>query len=231
MKNIFLTSVLALFGAALAAPDVSHSPIEKRHGCLTDGAAHKIVHRWIDIFEGRLDLLDKTVTNHITVEDESVSFLFGLPPGPYAVGKKGLKDSVQYSLSQPGTKNLKIKSLIILHDCDTISFRYQITQQNTGLDPNSWVTYSWPPFLSIFSSPTAATASVGAPPDKANVPERSTAKAGDPIAYKGTDILEIQKGTGLIKRAYTSADYLRLIYQLGVKLCFQKDAPQPVCSA
>lgn len=137
MKNIFLTSVLALFGAALAAPDVSFSNIEKRHGCLTDGAAHKIVHRWIDIHEGKLDLLDKTVTNHITVEDEQVNFLFQLPPGPYAVGKKALKDTIEFSLSQPGYKNLKIKSLIILHDCDTISFRYKITEENTGLDPTS----------------------------------------------------------------------------------------------
>ena len=137
MKNIFLTSVLALFGTALAAPDVSHSTIEKRHGCLTDGSAHKIVHRWIDLHAGQYDLLDKTVTNHITVEDESINFLFQLPPGPYVRGKEALKGSIEYSLSQPGYKNLKIKSLIILHDCETISFRYKISQENTGLDPAS----------------------------------------------------------------------------------------------
>lgn len=137
MKNILLTSLLALFGTALAAPDVSHAAIEKRHGCLTDASAHKIVHRWIDLHEGQLDLLDKTVTNHITVEDESINFLFQLPPGPYAVGKEALKGTLEFSLAQPGYKNLKIKSLIILHDCETISFRYKITQENTGLDPLS----------------------------------------------------------------------------------------------
>ena len=60
---------------------------------------------------------------------------------------------------------------------------------------------------------------------------RRSAKAGDPVRYKGIDILEIKKGTGLIRKAITSADYLFLIYYSGVKLCFQKDAPQPVCSA
>ena len=137
MKNILLTSLLALVGTALAVPEVSHSTIEKRHGCLTDGAAHKIVHRWIALHEGHLDLLDKTVTDHITIEDESVNFLFQLPPGPYAVGKAALKDTLEFSLSQPGYRNLKIKSLLILHDCDTISFRWESTQENTGLDPAS----------------------------------------------------------------------------------------------
>lgn len=155
MKNILLTGVLALFGTALAAPDTSLSTIEKRHNCLTDGAAHKIVHRWIDLHEGRLDLLDKTVTNHVTIEDESINFLFSLPPGPYAVGKKALKETLEFSLSQPGYKNLKIKSLIILHDCDTISFRYKITQENTGKDPNSWV------YPSPFDSGTVASKSLG----------------------------------------------------------------------
>lgn len=60
---------------------------------------------------------------------------------------------------------------------------------------------------------------------------RSTDKAGDLVRYRGTDILEIKKGTGLIRKAYTSADYLLFFYTAGLKLCFQKDAPQPVCSA
>jgi hypothetical protein len=50
----------------------------------------------------------------------------------------------------------------------------------------------------------------------------STAKAGDIIAYKGIDILEIEKGTKLIKKAITSADYLWLLWHSGVKVCFQK---------
>lgn len=137
MKNILLTSILALFGTALATPDVSYSTIEKRHGCLTDGAAHKIVHRWMALFEGHLDLLDKTVTNHITVEDESINFLFGFPPGPYVVGKDNLKEAIEFSQSQPGFKNQKFKSLLILHDCETISFRWESTQESTGLDTTS----------------------------------------------------------------------------------------------
>lgn len=138
MKNILLTSVLALFStAAFAVPEVSYSNIEKRHGCLTDGSAHKLVHRWIALHEGQFDLLDKTVTNHITVEDESINFLFQLPPGPYVKGKEALKSVLEYSLSQPGYRNLKIKPLVVLHDCDTISFRWEATQENTGKDPNS----------------------------------------------------------------------------------------------
>ena len=138
MKNILLTTVLALFGTgALAVPEVSYSNIEKRYGCLTDGSAHKLVHRWIDLHEGQLDLLDKTVTDHITVEDESINFLFQLPPGPYVVDKEALKSTLEYSLSQPGYRNLKIRPLVVLHDCDTISFRWESTQENTGKDPNS----------------------------------------------------------------------------------------------
>lgn len=49
---------------------------------------------------------------------------------------------------------------------------------------------------------------------------RSTAKAGDIFTYKGIDILEVKKGTELIRKAITSADYLFLIYFSGVKLCF-----------
>lgn len=58
-----------------------------------------------------------------------------------------------------------------------------------------------------------------------------TAKAGDPILYKGIDILEVQKGTKLINKAYSSSDYLPRFFAAGIKICFQKDAPQPVCSA
>jgi hypothetical protein len=63
-----------------------------------------------------------------------------------------------------------------------------------------------------------------------NVITFSTAEAGDLITYKGIDILEIEKGTKLIEKSISSSDYLVLIYHSGVKLCFQKDAPKPVCS-
>lgn len=138
MKHIFVTSLLALFSTlALSAPEANPPSLEKRHGCLSDKSAHKIVHRWIALHEGHIDLLDRTVTNHVTVEDEQINFLFSLPPGPFAIGKEALKGTLEFAKAQTGTKNLKIKSLLILHDCETISFRWQATQENTGLDPTS----------------------------------------------------------------------------------------------
>ena len=59
----------------------------------------------------------------------------------------------------------------------------------------------------------------------------STAKVGDKILYKGTDILLLKPGTRLIEHVYTSADYIKEIYQKGIKLCQQKNPVQnPVCA-
>jgi len=199
MKSSIFTGLLALFcTVVLAAPEANPAKSKvdpKRHGCLSDGDAKTIVQRWISLFEGKTDQLDRAVTKGVTLEDEQVNFLFNLPPGPYAVGKEAFRGVLDFNKSQVGSKDLNIEALLILHDCDTISFRWQAKSVATGLDRNA------------------------------------TAKAGDLITYKGIDILEVEKGTKLIKKAITSADYLFLLYLSGTKICFQKDAPNPVCSS
>jgi hypothetical protein len=141
MKLTIFTSLLALFCTVVfAAPEANptnQKGAHKRHGCLTDADARKIVNRWMSLFEGQTDLLSQTVTKGIILEDEEVNFLFTLPPGPYAVGREALRGVLNFAKSQVGSKNLNIESLLILHDCDTISFRWQSTAQATGLDPNS----------------------------------------------------------------------------------------------
>ena len=59
----------------------------------------------------------------------------------------------------------------------------------------------------------------------------STAKVGDPIFYKGTDLLIVKPGTHLIQHVYTSGDYIKEIFQKGIKLCFQRNSlTNPVCA-
>ncbi len=51
----------------------------------------------------------------------------------------------------------------------------------------------------------------------------STANAGDPIRWKGTDVHFIKKGTYLIEKAVTSQDWFWLLYCSGAKVGFQKN--------
>lgn len=208
MKLIFFTRVLPLLSLALSTGNASptdaspakdhHSEDEcHHHHCLSDHDAHEIVDRWISIFEGQLHVINETVTDDIALEDESVNFLFGLPSptGPYVLGKEGLRGTAAFANSGSGTKNRHFEPLIIVHDCDTVVFRWQATVESTGLDPNS------------------------------------TSKAGDIIEFKGIDILEVEPCTKLVKASFSSVDYLPFLYQAGTKICFQKDAPEPVCSS
>lgn len=145
-KLIFLTRLLTLFftialSTANANPTYGHKGKDDCHphsGCLSDHDAHEIVNRWIALGEGQTDLIDQTVTDDITVEDESISFLFNLTiPGPYVVGKEAFRSTLEFAKSQVGIRNTNYEPLLILHDCDTISFRWQATAENTGLDPLS----------------------------------------------------------------------------------------------
>jgi hypothetical protein len=152
MKSFIVTSLLALFCiVVLAAPEANptkqdggnkgHSYLSdgghKRHGCLSDRAVHKIVQRYVSLGEGSIDLLDQVVTEDVIFEDEQVNFTMELPPGPYAVGKEAVRRILEFVHSQSGFKTIKIEPLLIVHDCDTISFRWQSTLEATGLNPNS----------------------------------------------------------------------------------------------
>ncbi len=152
MKSVIVTSLLALSGIVVfAAPEGNpakqhggnkcHSYVSdgdnKRHGCLSDRAVHKIVQRYISLGEGSIDLLDQIVTEDVTFEDEQLSSILNLPPGPYAVGKEAVREILEVGQTQSTFKNTKIEPLLIVHDCDTISFRWQSTSEATGLNPNS----------------------------------------------------------------------------------------------
>lgn len=146
MKLLFLISLITLFyTVVLSAPEANSTNDDDdyegrhgHHGCLSDRAARKIVDRWTSLLEGQIDLLDRTVTDDISYEDESVNFLFNsTQPGPFIVGKQTFRRRLEVGVAQVGTTNLNFEPLLILHDCDTISFRWQATAQNTGLDPGS----------------------------------------------------------------------------------------------
>jgi hypothetical protein len=59
----------------------------------------------------------------------------------------------------------------------------------------------------------------------------STAKIGDKIIYKGTDLLILDPHSHLIQRVHTWADYFKETSQKRIKICFQRDSTQsPVCA-
>lgn len=152
MKFLLITSLLTVLfsvvvlSAPEAVPNKKHDDDDgrdgRRHrsGCLDDRAARSIVDRWTSLFEGDLDLLDRTVTDDVTLEDETVNFLFpppALPPSPFVRDKAGLRRTLEFVAADVTIRNRKFEPYIIVHDCDTISFRFQASAESTGLDPNS----------------------------------------------------------------------------------------------
>ncbi|KAI9815232.1 MAG: hypothetical protein M1827_002712 [Pycnora praestabilis] len=205
MKSLHIFSFVFVFLSAivLSSPnandhdDDDNDGRRQRWGCLSDQDANRIVKRWYSIFEGQVELVNRTVTDDFTFEDETINFFFPQyfpPTGPYVTSRTSFIQTLQPT-GPPGVENITFTVIAMVHDCNTISFRWQYNGIDTGLDPTS------------------------------------TAKAGDLVTYKGIDYLEIQTSTRLIQLGYSSSDWLREIYFAGSKICFQRDAPEPVCDS
>ncbi|TKA78785.1 hypothetical protein B0A49_00817 [Cryomyces minteri] len=179
---------------------------ENQHpiNCLSDQTAHEILSRWIGLRSNDpttpvyADIVEKTLANDITVEDETVNFFFFSPDfvGPYITNKTTYVtlQNVAFQTSQTASPSIT-QEVPLRHDCSSITFRWLYSATINKVVPGS------------------------------------TANIGDPVLYKGTDLLIVDAQTQLVQHVYTSADYIRETYQKGLKICYQKDAGQtPVCA-
>jgi hypothetical protein len=89
-------------------------------------------------------LVDKTVTDDITLEDETISFFFFFDvPGPYSTGKQQLISNFNFSRSDRTTSPPVPAPVIPLrHDCDSITFRWLVTDEIDLVVPIRYVAVS-----------------------------------------------------------------------------------------
>ncbi|KAI9804895.1 MAG: hypothetical protein M1833_006198 [Piccolia ochrophora] len=131
-------TVLAIASVVVATNNKDDDGRHSRHRCLTDREARKITDRWIRLNVYELDLLDRTVTDDFSVEDETISFFFPCdfpPTGPYVTSKAALLTTLENR--PPGVTTFGYDVLIIFHDCNSIAFRWQHNGETDGKDPTS----------------------------------------------------------------------------------------------
>ena len=106
---------------------------EGHPNCLCDEDASDIVSRWVTLHTtdpttpAYASLAASTLSEDITVEDETVNFFFfpTMAAGPYVTNSTTfiIFQAVAYEGSQTGTPTIS-PEIPILHDCDTITFRW-----------------------------------------------------------------------------------------------------------
>ena len=132
-----LISFLLLVATAIATPNNGWGHDHSRgHRCLSDQSANNIVSRWIALHASDpttptyRQIADQTLTDDVTVEDETVSFFFfpANPTGPYTTNKTSLigllTNAFQTSVNTVPSITLEIP---LRHDCDSITFRWIIS--------------------------------------------------------------------------------------------------------
>lgn len=144
-------STASLVIAALAAP-ILGTPVENRgYGkkCLTDEEATGIVKLWSAAFGGSVEAARKVAAENIEVYDNTVNFLFnmtidtpyikGIDNGGSTTAPPGM---VQVASSPKPHYDAKFEVITMLHDCDSISFRWRFVGKSAGVDPTSYVPLS-----------------------------------------------------------------------------------------
>lgn len=115
--------------------------------CLTETEACSLVETWYSIFSSRdfgyvESTVTELVTDDFTAEDETINFGVGpcvLPPeGPYATGKEAFLFSLQLRLAEVSAefKDETYETIRMVHDCNTVAFRWQLSATALGINPN-----------------------------------------------------------------------------------------------
>jgi hypothetical protein len=131
LTNIFQSSDMIYFTAfhvvLLCYFSLAHG--HQKH-CLKDADATSLANRWLEM-NAKLDtsIAASLVTENFTLEDETINFGVGtcvLPPeGPYVFNKAGLITNLGIRVGEAIVLNQSYTPLLIVHDCEHISIRWQ----------------------------------------------------------------------------------------------------------
>ncbi|MCJ1336184.1 hypothetical protein MMC09_001460 [Bachmanniomyces sp. S44760] len=181
-----------------------------RPHCLTQSDAESILSRWPRLFDGGaagIDLINKTITQDYTGYDST--FDFQTPPGgppPPDPGTVGLDAFTASRIAAlQGPPVLgTYNTITFFFSCDQIGWRWNFVGQTNGIK-------------CFYGYNTYA-----------------LADAGNPVNYKGIDLLYIKPGTNLIEKSYSSGDYVNDFYAIqadfrGSPLCPGTVAASPSC--
>jgi hypothetical protein len=98
--------------------------------CLKDADAASLANRWLQM-NANLDtnIAASLVADNFTLEDETINLGVGaciLPPeGPYVFNKEGLITNLGIRAGEAIVLNQSYSILLLVHDCEHISIRWQ----------------------------------------------------------------------------------------------------------
>ncbi|KAI9825266.1 MAG: hypothetical protein M1832_001300 [Thelocarpon impressellum] len=190
---------LAVFGLVSTAAAVATGP-QKRDDdhCLTKTQAADIVSRFTSLaINVQQSVADVTVTNDFQFFSDNQDFLEGRIATPGSLtGIPSVKNKTDLVQQQQGAQ---APGTPVIPQSFTI---FQIIHSCSA------ITFRWR-FHAI-----------------AGTIPGSTTQPGDPIEYAGIDVLIVEKtAQHLVKKAYSEWNSGELLYDLGLRTCFQKGNP------
>jgi hypothetical protein len=114
---------------------------KKRH-CLRDADATSLSNRWLAM-NAALDVTAAAslITDDFSIEDETINFGVGacvLPPeGPYATSKAAFIANLNIRMAEALVTDQSYTPLLVVHDCEHISVRWQGMATAKGNIPNT----------------------------------------------------------------------------------------------
>ena len=184
-----LSTLLFLLPLSTASPHNKPDHHGSRKGCLTQKDVDYILSRWPRIFDtgpAGNDLIPTTVSEDFQAFDEGLLFGNVTSDEPFLRSREEFiaDRKIRAAGEQPG----QFESVIDFHSCHQIAWRFQFKGVTNG---DRWLITSLPLLWRIEANMCFVQSNTG-----------TLAPAGQPIRFKGIDMLYIKPGTLLIEKLY-----------------------------